>query len=536
MSSALPTIFHITHWKAGSQWVSKILSELASERIVPTKLDSSLGQFLCEPLLHGGIYPTIYVTREQFNSVALPENYRKLIVLRDLRDTLVSGYFSLRYSHPTDHAHMVRWRRLLDALTVEDGLMLLMDEWLPASAAIQYSWLESGERIIHYEDMLDSASGILEDALIGQCGLDISADRLRQVVALNRFENLTGGRKPGTEELSAHERKGISGDWHNHFTPAVHSKFDNLYGDLLARYSRSATNYSRKGIAINRAAGVEVLTLSSEEVLFGYDFVCSLRPSIPQVGLWRAWEHAAYQKLVLNGRVLHLGCVDGRYFQLIWPEVSDVIGVVTDRAMADAGLRNGVYRKIHIADGQTVPEQDEAFDHVFADCALGCVGHLDAILAEVRRCLKPGGSLICSVVTDRFPQWNLLRDLIDIFGCTQVAASLQKDFFEFNHLVNPLSAEEWQQRFRSAGLLPEVHIPILPRVNSSMFQLMDSLWHFKTVAGGEVGDVAYSFLSENPKFPHAFRNIIAGLLEMETNWQDCSGAVFLVRKPLRTIE
>lgn len=34
------------------------------------------------------------------------------------------------------------------------------------------------------------------------------------------------------------------------------------------------------------------------------------------------------------------------------------------------------------------------------------------------------------------------------------------------------------------------------------------------------------------KFTHAYRSVIAGLLEMETDWH-CSGAVFLVRKPLR---
>lgn len=532
MNQDQPTIFHITHWKAGSQWVSKILSELVPERIVPAKMYAQ--NFLHEPLIDGAIYTTMYVTKGEFKSVALPENYRKFIVIRDLRDTLVSGYFSLRYSHPAVDAQLVRWRNLLSAMTVEEGLMMLMDEWLPASAKIQQSWLASGEKIIHYEDMLVDASGILEDVLIRHCGLEISSDRLRQVVSSNQFESLTGGRRPGEEDLSAHQRKGISGDWNNHFTPAVHDRFNHLYGNLLAHSLKRGSDHSKVIVNIGSEVRVETITLDSEEVLNGYDTACTLYSHIPPLSHWRAWELAAYRKLALaGGRVLELGCGDGRYFRLIWPDANDIVGVDRDPCAADAGLRSGVYREIHVVDSHEVPELSESFDYVFANCTLGRMDRLDAVLAEVQRCLKPGGSLICSVVTDRFLQWNLLSNLVGMAGHAEAAASLQKDFFEFHHLVNPLSANEWQQRFRDAGLIPEVHIPILPKFNSGIFLLMDCLWHVKVSSWGELGDTMYPFLLENPKFPHAFRSIIAGLLEMETDWQDCSGAVFLVRKPLR---
>ncbi len=94
-------------------------------------------------------------------------------------------------------------------------------------------------------------------------------------------------------------------------------------------------------------------------------------------------------------------------------------------------------------------------------------------------------------------------------------------------------ADEWQQRFRNAGLIPEVHILIPPKFNGGIFLLIDCLWHVKVSSWGELGDTLYSFLLENPKFPLAFRSVIAGLLEMETDWRYCRGAVFLVRKPLR---
>ena len=41
----------------------------------------------------------------------------------------------------------------------------------------------------------------------------------------------------------------------------------------------------------------------------------------------------------------------------------------------------------------------------------------------------------------------------------------------------------------------------------------------------------HPFLTGNDRFPKGFGQVIAGLMEMESDWEDCSGAVFLVRKP-----
>jgi lipopolysaccharide transport system ATP-binding protein len=203
-----PTVFHITHWKAGSQWLYKILREIALERIVPPQLGEK--QFFEASLVRGGVYPTLYVTKEQFHSVLLPNDYRKFIVIRDLRDTLISGYFSIRYSHAVIDERLASWRKQLESMTTEDGLLMLMDEWLPMSARIQKSWLDTGETITRYEDLLEKDTEILEEILIGQCEIQVTPQRLREIVLANRFENMTGGRKPGEENVTAHERKGIT--------------------------------------------------------------------------------------------------------------------------------------------------------------------------------------------------------------------------------------------------------------------------------------------------------------------------------------
>jgi ABC-type polysaccharide/polyol phosphate transport system ATPase subunit len=226
-----PTIFHVTHWKAGSQWIHRILRSCVPDLIVDPQIDNV--QFLREPIRPGKVYPTVYVTREEFESVRLPDHWRRFVIVRDLRDTLVSAYFSIRYSHPVIDARIARWRAALASMDVEDGLIYLIDEWLPLCARIQASWVESGERLIHYEDLLEHDVEILESVLIDECQLPVSRECLRQAIVANRFEHMTGGRPRGQEDLRAHERKGIVGDWRNYFTDRVKRVFKDRYGRLL---------------------------------------------------------------------------------------------------------------------------------------------------------------------------------------------------------------------------------------------------------------------------------------------------------------
>jgi len=274
--------------------------------------------------------------------------------------------------------------------------------------------------------------------------------------------------------------------------------------------------------------------LLADEVLRGYDAVCPLYPHVPPLSHWRAWEYAAYQHYRIDGRVLDLGCGDGQYFRLLWPQVVDAVGVDMEPVVADLGRNSGVYRTVHVAPAHQVPEPDASFDHVFANCSLEHMDHLDAVLAEIARCLKPGGTLLCSVVTNRFVDWSVLREFVRLAGFENAADKLRKEFLDWHHLANPLTVDGWAQSFERAGLVSEEHIPLLPKHNGGAFLLMDSLWHVKRAATGELGDVIYPFLSANPNFPAAFRKVIDGLLAMETDWLDCCGAVFIVRKPGHT--
>ena len=89
----------------------------------------------------------------------MPGRFRRFLVIRDLRDTLISAYFSLRHSHVIDNPLVEKWRTVLVRLSEEEGILYLLELWLPLCVIIQRSWLESGERGFPFERLYDRSPG-----------------------------------------------------------------------------------------------------------------------------------------------------------------------------------------------------------------------------------------------------------------------------------------------------------------------------------------------------------------------------------------
>jgi len=242
MPDNLPAIFHITHWKAGSQWIKAILRQCVPQLVVINP-----GGSFPLPIKEGKVYPSIYSTIEEFNSIIEEDFYSSdgkqpacypFIIMRDLRDTLVSWYFSAKISHPVMPSPLFMERRnKLNSLSLEEGLIYLMDaaDTLPACAKLQNSWAESGKSLIRYEDLLMHDVEILTRVLIDECDLPVVRERLTEVILANRFDKLTKGRQRGIEDITSHCRKAVSGDWVNYFNDKIKDAFKNRFQDVLVK-------------------------------------------------------------------------------------------------------------------------------------------------------------------------------------------------------------------------------------------------------------------------------------------------------------
>lgn len=230
--SGKPTIFHVTHWKSGSQWVYSLLKAAAPDRIVPGK--DSPAWFFKDPIVAGGIYTPVYATHQQFRQV-VPEqcNQRTFALIRDARDSAVSWYFSLLYSHRTEYDTVVQTRQALKNIDQREGMTLIFQNYVRDLVEIQRTWLESGMKIFRYEDLLADQHGVFRQ-ILEHCEIDVPERRQRSIINRCCFRRKTWWRF-GRENLKSHYRKGVVGDWKNHFDSELKQRFKNLYADSLIR-------------------------------------------------------------------------------------------------------------------------------------------------------------------------------------------------------------------------------------------------------------------------------------------------------------
>ena len=223
-------LFHITHWKAGSQWIRAVLTGAFGAENVVEPLE--LGQQLTNGISVGKVYPCSYIIKQEFDLLDLPKDTRRVVIIRDLRDTLVSWYFSTRNTHgPMGPIEKKRW--FLRRADEEQGLLYMLEFSLHAAAYIQRTWFEAGEPVMRLEDFMRDPAAAFGRLFRQHWRMDVPQDTLEQLVSKHSFARYSGGREAGQEDRTSFYRKGARGDWRNHFTPKVLERFKARYNDLL---------------------------------------------------------------------------------------------------------------------------------------------------------------------------------------------------------------------------------------------------------------------------------------------------------------
>ena len=94
-------------------------------------------------------------------------------------------------------------------------------------------------------------------------------------------------------------------------------------------------------------------------------------------------------------QILDLGCGDGQLTARLAQSGAILTGVDADARMVEAAKARGL--EAHHAMAERLPFPDASFDAVFSNAALHWVRDQDAMMAEVRRVLKPGGRFVAEM-------------------------------------------------------------------------------------------------------------------------------------------
>lgn len=231
------SIWILGHPRTGTNWLCRVLGHYFAYRIDGAESDSV--PVLSPVILHLHRFATV--------------PHRTVYTLRDGRDVMLSYYFKSAASLPTRNPRV--WRQAQGfcpkPFTAEHvrenlpGFIRFLGEANRSSSLPYAEHVRRARRLglftVRYEDMLRDAESQVARA-VRHLGAEPDADRVKESLEETSFERRTG-RKRGVEDPSGVARKGIAGDWRNHFTREAAEALDRYAGDVLIE-SGYAANHS----------------------------------------------------------------------------------------------------------------------------------------------------------------------------------------------------------------------------------------------------------------------------------------------------
>lgn len=223
-----PGVFVLGYIKSGTNWLCKLVADVLDLPL----MESWLLDF---PILT----PCVY---HMHRFIPLDSARRRTIYLmRDGRDTVVSGYF-----HLVREGGVVKdqFDKALGRISTPENIKENLPEYIRFMqtnriASTDYrshlnEWKKHKDVYItaKYEDLLEDTARELTRIVTELRGVSPSASKVREVVEKHDFSRVTK-RKRGDEDAASFIRKGISGDWKNYFSSEAANLYDEYAGDLL---------------------------------------------------------------------------------------------------------------------------------------------------------------------------------------------------------------------------------------------------------------------------------------------------------------
>lgn len=176
----------------------------------------------------------------------------------------------------------------------------------------------------------------------------------------------------------------------------------------------------------------------------------------PSAILFRAIELKAINKLLSEMKFsqpsLDLGCGDGAIASLIF-DSPFTYGVDNGEAKdVDIAINSGRYSQIFTESAVEMSLPDDSVNFVFSNCVIEHIPDNLAVLREVNRILKPGGSFVFTVPSDKFPDFLYLTNRFAAFGLSALSNHYK---YRRNKMLNQFhcySIEDWQKRLSKQGL------------------------------------------------------------------------------------
>lgn len=231
-------VLQITLYKCGSQWLRDVLTApevVAYSGFVHSGVTLSMAECgnldIPEHTFSGPIYD---MNQWEWQYWKRPGD-KAVVALRDPRDRLISLQYSLLYSHGLSVA-VEFWRPLLHALPDADSRLacFIYQPRFSGAHRMYRTWQGGGGAeviVTRYEALLADQHAEFRK-IVDWLGWEVPNAVLDAVVDRLSFE-VRSGRMAGQTDIHSHYRRGVVGDWRNHFKREHGELWERLYPGLL---------------------------------------------------------------------------------------------------------------------------------------------------------------------------------------------------------------------------------------------------------------------------------------------------------------
>ncbi|HEY89553.1 MAG TPA: class I SAM-dependent methyltransferase [Thermoflexia bacterium] len=167
--------------------------------------------------------------------------------------------------------------------------------------------------------------------------------------------------------------------------------------------------------------------------------------------LLRAVEVRCYAELPLPRPVLDLGCGDGHFASVAFPQRLDV-GLDPWWGPLQEARQHPAHALLNHAAGARMPYPAAAFATVVSNSVLEHIPQVEPVLAEVARVLQPGGGFYFCVPGPNFRRFLSMGRALDAVGLHGPAEAYRRLFDRISRHRYYDDAAGWQQRLEHAGL------------------------------------------------------------------------------------
>lgn len=166
--------------------------------------------------------------------------------------------------------------------------------------------------------------------------------------------------------------------------------------------------------------------------------------------LLRAVEARFYQPLELPAPTLDVGCGDGHFAARTFSRPLEV-GVDPWWTPLREARRRESYRALLCADAAHLPFPDAHFASAVSNSVLEHIPHLDAVLAEVARVLRPGAPFVFCVPNHRFLDTLSIGRALDAVYLRPLAGAYRAFFNRISRHHHCDPPQVWEARLTRAG-------------------------------------------------------------------------------------